>query len=264
MIRGRVEMVGRPEFWETAHDVNPAAFKAANELGVLFQKLRSKPVHGELPVALARIMTVTFNSFGAVTMLLLNGYDSDAMRVVRGMFENEVTAAYLRLHPVLVKDYNDFLYISIQQEIEFLQNKSPDLFAQVPPEHLENAKSEIAAIQDRFKTKKGHWKGSWTDVSVYQMAVDTGREEHYQTLYRWGSGLAHGDITSVVAAFNKESSMIDAHASTEWTRTALMAGHAAVLSVMKDFNDEARFGSEKEIEDAGSEYKAAWNSEISR
>src|SRR6266516_3834825 len=99
---GKVEMVGRPEFWQTANDVNPAAFKAANDLGALFQKLRSKPVRGELPVALARIMTVTFNSFGAVTTLLLNGYDSDAMRIVRGMFENEVTGAYVRLHPELV------------------------------------------------------------------------------------------------------------------------------------------------------------------
>lgn len=255
--------MGNPEFWQVARDVNAAAFLAAHNLTQLFLKLRSKPVRGELSATLSRIMTATFNSFGAVTILVLNGYDTDAMRIVRGMFEAEVIAEYLRKHQEKVKDYNAFLYASIQQEVQLLEETAPELLANnIEPEVLREAGAKFAAVEEQFRHRKGYIKSSWTDASIYQMAVETGREFAYRTLYRWACGISHFDITGLTAQFDEGTGSVDIAPSSKWLPTAMMHGHAAVLSVMKDFNEEAGLGFDADITAAGNEFHEAWKGQF--
>ena len=98
-------------------------------------------------------------------------------------------------------------------------------------------RGDSARIGDRFKTKKGYLRDSWCEKSLYAMAVETERVAAYRTLYRWASGIHHGDVTSLVPQFDHDTLAVDAKPSTEWLITALLTAHAAILSIMKGYND---------------------------
>ena len=115
---GPPKVVGIPEFWPTAYDVNPAGFDAIYALGPLFDKLRNRTVKGKLASTLGRLMTVAYKSLGAVTTLALNGFDADATKIARSMFEYEVIGAYLIKHPDLVDDYFQFVRVSMQEDYD--------------------------------------------------------------------------------------------------------------------------------------------------
>ena len=256
----RVEVVGNPDFWQIAHAVNPQAFLAIQALGILWEMLHSKPVHGALPVAIGRMMDVSFKSLHAVVNLTLNGFDTDAMRVARSMWEYEVISDYLRKNPTLVDDYNDFLFAAIQTELELLLEHAPDLLKTQEPGFVEQAKEQIKAAE-RFRTSKGKLKPSWKDVSIAKMAEDTGRGLAYKSIYRWGSGFVHGDITSIVANFDIQRGHVDVGPSTKYLDLALRTAHHAELCLMTDFNETAGQGLDVDIQNAADAFKAAWTPE---
>src|SRR5262245_34066348 len=139
-----VEGLGNQDFWPTAYAVNPKGYLACKALDPLFERLMVATVHDLLPLTIGRLMAVTFKSLHAVIYLTLNGFDADAMRIARCAFENEVISEYLRLHPELVQDYNEFLFVGISEEYEFLAAHSPDLLRAQPKEFIEDAKKQIA------------------------------------------------------------------------------------------------------------------------
>ena len=254
-MKPQITMVGNPEFCTIAYNVNSLGFDAIHALGLLFEKLRSKGAKGKLAATIGRLMCVTYKSLGAVTTLAFNGFDADAMRIARSMFENEVIASYLRKHPELVDDYLDFIQVSMHKDLEFLQENAPDLLATLPQEALDAIKAQL---DDRFRKKSGKLKNRWTDKRIEDMATETGRGHIYGTVYRWGSGLVHGDVTAFVAGFDQTTGDVDVAPSTQWTHTALMTAHNAVLCLMTDFNEEGELGFDADIAAAVESFKKAW------
>ena len=258
-MNGPPDIVGVPEFWPTAYEVNPAGFDAIYKLNVLFDKLRSKQVRGRLPATIGRLMTVCYKSLGAVTTLSFNGFGTDAMKVARSMFEKEVISDYLRKHPELADDYVDFIHVAVLQDYEYLLEKDPTALKRLPKELLKQVEAD--RTEPRFRDKKGKLKTTWKDKSIKKMAEETGRAEAYRTVYRWGSGLAHGDVTVLAAAFESEARDVDESPSNRWIHTALLVAHAAMLALMTDFNEEGKVGFDKEIQVARDEFEKAWDSE---
>src|SRR5207248_3321660 len=134
-------------------------------------------------------------SLGAVTTLAFNGFDADAMKIARSMFEYEVIGAYLIKHPDLVDDYFEFLRVSMQEDYGWLQQHAPDALTELHEETHKKIAAELGKIDAKFRTKSGGLRKSWKDVQIAEMAIDTAREHVYRSLYRWGSGLVHGDVT---------------------------------------------------------------------
>lgn len=176
------------------------------------------------------------------------------------MFEYEVISSYLRKHPELVDDYNDFLYASCQREFDFLMKQAPELLKNQPPEVVEKMMEQLKNA-DRFRNAKGKIKNSWKDVSIAKMAEETERAHVYQTIYRWGSGFVHGDITSIAAAFDLENGHVMVGPSTNWTYTALRTAHHAMLCLMRDFNEEAKLGFDEDMDNAVEAFKHAWSAD---
>ncbi len=185
------------------------------------------------------------------------------MRIVRGMFEAEVTAEYLRNHPEKLQDYVDFLYVSIMYEIRFLEEKDPQLLAEIiPADALKSVKEQYAKVEHRFKTKRGYDRGSWCDESLYEMADDSGRKDAYSTLYHSASGIHHFDVTGQAAQFDKDTLDVDIAPSAEWLESAMFQAHSSVLSAMKDFNEEAALGFDEDIEAAGNVFREVWKARL--
>ena len=92
---GAEMMVGFPEFWQQAYDVKPAAFQAIKELEPIQVDLLEKYVCDPLHKVTLRLAKITYQSLGALTVLLLNGHGGEGMMVARSMFEASVTIKYL-------------------------------------------------------------------------------------------------------------------------------------------------------------------------
>jgi hypothetical protein len=248
------KVVGIPEFWATAYEVNPAGFDAIYELGLLFQKLRDQRVEGQLPALLGRLMTATYKSLGAVTTLALNGFDADAMKIARSMFEYEVIGAYLRKHPDRVEDYFAFIRVSLHEDYHWIQQHAPEDLTTLHEDTHNRLLAELGKIDSSFRKKSGALKKSWKDVQLAEMAQETDRDPAYRSMYRWGSGLVHGDATML--ASNRGG--IEIEPSTYWTHTALKTAHCAVLSLMADFNEEGKLGLDGEIVSAIKTFLTVW------
>jgi hypothetical protein len=153
--------------------------------------------------------------------------------------------------------------ISCQEEIDLLIEYGPELLESQGPEFLENARERLKPA-DRFRKNNGKLKNSWKDVSIARMAEETGRSIAYRSLYRWGSGMVHGDITSIAASFDLEAGHVDVGPSTKWTHTAVRTAHHAMLCLMMDFNQTAGLGFDAEVQKAEETFKQAWAPENSK
>ena len=203
----------------------------------------------------AALMRVTYKSLRAVTTLTLNGFGADALKIARTMFEYEVIGAYLVKHPERVKDYMAFNRVSMQHEHDWLQEHAPKELDGLSQDTHEAVLAELTRIDPKFRTRKGGHKQSWNEERIRDMAIDTGREHVYRSIYRWASGLIHGDITLFVSA----NEGLEVEPSSEWSRPALMTAHNAAISLMKTFNEQGGFGLVEAVATASVDFKKAWD-----
>ena len=131
---GQVTMVGFQDFWTSAYESKKVAFQAITDLfpvqEELFKKSASEPLHK----VVRGIAKIGYNSLGALTTLLLNGYGNDGMKIARNLFEGAVTTAYLRAHPAEIDDYLDFYHILTKRQLDYLDERDPDRVKALRPE----------------------------------------------------------------------------------------------------------------------------------
>ena len=82
----------------------------------------------------------------------------------------------------------------------------------------------------------------------------------YRTFYPIASGITHGDIRGLFAHANLLNMDIEPAPSDKWIHESLAMGHNAVVRVMKDYNQVAKLGKEKEIDAIYAGFKKAWPS----
>ena len=244
-----IEMVGIPEFWQQAHDVNSAAFQAIKELHPLKAELFSKPVAEPLHKVTRMIAKTTYRSLGALTTLLLNGFGSDGMKIARSMYEAALTTAYLKKHPDQVEDFLDYRPILIKQHLKYLI-EDQDHANKIPCTRRAEIESEYRRVLPRFQNKKGRTRTSWCRKNIYEMADELGAKDLYRSFYNIASSLHHGDVSSLVTQ-NEQTPL-------SWIREALWMGHVCVVTTLTDYNQIAGHGMNEQLDRAGEAFERAW------
>ncbi len=255
--------VGFSDFWQRAHDKFPTFFKSASVELVLigneaFTAPLSEPFH-KLARHLARMV---WNSLTSVLLLVLNGCGVDAMKVARGMFETSITLGYLRLHPECVDDYFDYHFIIQKQRSDFMRDHDPKQLARVPSSLLTKIESDFVKVAPRFRNRAGKLRGSWSNVSIREMAKGVGKEGLYLTFYRFASSMHHGDISGAFAQTQhlQDDDVLDVDIvpSDAWLGEALIIAHGALISVLRDYNEIAKVGIDKIVERADKTFLDTW------
>ena len=172
----KVQMVGFPDFWQTGHHENPAAFKAVAELRQLENALFAKPISEPLHKVMRHLAKVSANSLRALTTLLLNGYGHDGMKIARGIFEASVTVAYLRKHPNELEDYFDFESVLTKRRLDYHDRRYPELVKGLPPERRKEIEDNYVAVVGRFTRNKEYGTPGvralslpWPGMSVWRI-----------------------------------------------------------------------------------------------
>lgn len=254
----RIEMVGFPKFWDTAHAEKPEAFKAINELVSLQNRLFEKPVGEPLHRVVRHLTKIGANSVSALTTLLLNGYGPDAMSIARGILEKSIVVAFLIKHPDKLDDYLDYQYITNKRKMDQYDKRYPEYAAEkMSSTRRQQIEADYAKVEKRFRKGK-NVRYSWSELSVFKMVTDVDMADHYHIIYSEASGIQHGDINGLAAYMTDDFNDIQIAPSSRWIVTALFAGHRGLLSLITHYNDLAQHGFNAELDAAREVFKKTW------
>jgi hypothetical protein len=220
----------------------------------LFGKAISEPLHK----VIRQIAKNTINSLGALTTLLLNGYGNDGMKIVRGMFEYSVLASYLAKHPELLDDYFDYYHVKVKKQLDYFDKYAAHVVKGLLGARRAEIDAEYRRIKSKFTDSKGRLRGSWSKASIRDMASAVGLEEHYLTIYSQAASMHHMDISGLTLHADEKNIDADVAPSLEWIIEALVAGHQSAVMVLKQYNDVAVLGMEKEIDRLRDDFLDAW------
>ena len=251
-----LEMVGFPAFWNQVHDRYPLAFGAIHRLHSIQADLFAKPLEEPLYYVIRHISKVAFNSLGALTIVVLNGYGHDGMKIARSMFEADVTVQYLAKHPHKLDDYLDFHHITTKKNLDYLDKYAPEVVKALPATRRTEIDQDYNNVLPRFTTKRGI-RNSWSDKSVALMAAEVGLAELYPTFYSWASAIHHANISGL-STQTDDSGDVEVAPSLGWVDLALISGHRAALSLLTTFNNVAALGMDNQLEDARQDFQRAW------
>jgi hypothetical protein len=250
------EMVGFPAFWNQVHDKYPLAFAAIHRLHSTQAHIFVKPLDEPLHYVIRHISKVAVNSLGALTIVVLNGYGHDGIKIARSMFEADVTVQYLAKHPDKLDDYLDFHHITTKKTFDYLDKNTPEIVKALPASRRTEIEQEFARVVARFTTKRGV-RSSWSDKSVAQMAAEVGLAEQYETFYSWACAIHHANVSGL-STQTDDSGDVEVAPSLGWVDLALISGHRAALSLLTTFNSVAALGMDKQLEDAHQDFEKAW------
>src|SRR5439155_18069352 len=112
------------EFWQTAYQLQPAAFNEVQRIGALQNRLYTIAPKNQLERVIRHLAKNAMNSLGATATLCLNGYGHDSLKLARSTYEAYLNAAYLEKHPDQLDDYIDFYHILIKQQLDHLEENN--------------------------------------------------------------------------------------------------------------------------------------------
>jgi len=96
--------IGFPDFRAQVYHKYSVPIQEAVQLTELASEMFKKPVSELQHKIIGRLACIVANPLGTVVTLVLNGYGNDAMKIVRGMFEASVIAAFLKKYPAQVQE----------------------------------------------------------------------------------------------------------------------------------------------------------------
>jgi hypothetical protein len=258
----KLEVVGFPDFWQHVHDSYAKSFEAAAELTSIGNEAFNVPLAEPLHKVARHIAKTVWNSFGALMVLVLNGYGPDAMKIARGMFEASVTLGYLRIHPDQVDDYIDFHAVIRKRLHDYMKQSSPDQLGRYSQNVIREIETDFARVAPRFRTKSGRLRASWAKRSLREMSKEVGQEQLYLTFYSFASSLHHSDMSGMVAQTLRTEAEdvldVDIAPSDKWLRESLIIGHGAVVGVLREYNEITKAGLDKIVERSTQLFVDAW------
>lgn len=258
----KLEVVGFPDFWQHVYDTYAKSFEAAAELTLIGNEAFNAPLAEPLPKVARHLAKTVWNSFGAVVILVLNGYGPDAMKIARGMFEASVTLGYLRLHPDQVDDYIDFHVVIRKKFHDHMKQSSPEQLKRYSQDVMREIETDFTRVARRFRTKSGGLRTSWAKKSFREMAKEVGQEALYVTFYKFASSMHHSDMSGMVAQTLRTEAEdvldVDVAPSDKWLKESLVIGHGAVVGVLRAYNEITKAGLDQVVERSTQLFVDAW------
>jgi tetratricopeptide (TPR) repeat protein len=109
-----------------------ALFSADTSLGGIAASLLPIPPQDSFQQTLRYFAASLTNSNSAVVLLCENGHGADAVKLVRAMFESQIAAKYLRMHPAELRDFLEFDTVPRWKRQQFYKLQHPDIYAFFP------------------------------------------------------------------------------------------------------------------------------------
>lgn len=209
------------------------------------------------------------DDFGELLVLSGNGYGVGALKVLRGMYERIVTAAYIAKSPAEARIFVDDDAIKKWTLWRELVKAMPDISSQYSEEQIRGLERRYneARVKRKLeicpKCRQPKTQEAWTRVTMKDMATraDAGLAELYASCYLQGT--FHSHATSYGIGSRLRDTVDGGHTYRDTTereaRMAVLLGHNLILRLLWLQNAYFKLGLDSEIEGALKRFPSIWD-----
>lgn len=225
--------------------------KPLSELLEIQAAILELPVTEPLHQTVRMIIKATTNSLAALSLLALNGYGNDALRLARSIFEGRLTVAYLVKNPNLLDDFLDFHWVLERRLHAHLESTNSTSLQKIGTQKVKEVEGNFNKVKTRFTDKKGKVRRNWCKASLRQMAEEVGMSSSYPSFYASVSSMHHLDARGLALQSGKSQEGrldIKTAPSEGWVKGAIQAGYTDVVFVLKQYTEVANLGFDDALE----------------
>lgn len=181
--------------------------------------------------------------FQEILLLCGNGYGIGAEKLLRGMYERAVTAAYLHEHPEEAQNFLDYEKVSQHKMLKIVEDSlSTDVFRLEQKEKIERNFQEVKErfmITDCKICKTQRLNHTWSKLDFVSMARESG--ELWKLIvpaYYWGLREGHSTVGSIFSRLDAGAAIADqglvfgGESQPERADHALLTAHHILLIVL--------------------------------
>jgi hypothetical protein len=215
-----------------------------------------------------------FEDWQEITILCGNGFGIGALKLVRGMYERQVTSSYLSRHPNEVDDFLDFDFV---QRRKGLNNLRRLYNGEELNRIVSRARQDEIERQYRDVKRDGRYTDtlcgpcgtsrdtmSWTNLSTPDVAQRGGQQldKFYFPLYNKPTLLGHPSLYSLAIRIRDDADgpgfAFDAEGQRSQVGEALSHAHFLLLHVFGTQNDHFHLGADDQLNALLEDYRACW------
>lgn len=246
---------GYQEFWPIAYAQFQRQFEGLKDLmrlGNDMVKAADEKAAEPIEKLVCDLTRMTLSGACEVIVLCGNGCGPGAMKIVRGMYESQWIAKYLRRHPEEVENYVEFSKVSLWRKLRWSQKNTPAKASGIPQAVIKQIEDEYELVKMRFGDRRGGVRWQWSEKSIGQIAEDIGHKLEYELPYAISCSIHHGNFEGLLAHFVSAPGEMgfEPPPSTQWIAKALLSAHANVWYVLDTLNDSCVLGFDAQLEAA--------------
>ena len=210
---------------------------------------------------------IAVDDFSELVILAGNGWGVGALKILRGMYERIVTAAYIAKTPTASRPFGDSFWTHRLKLWNRLSTVDPAIVHRATPEVVETIKTEGKKAQERKNASVCKACGqiktidAWTPLDLASMAKIAGKklEDLYPYAYLDPTSHMHATGAGMSARMiHTDDAWLYKLDTTEEARVALTVGHNLILQNLGIQNEYFALGLEDSIHKRLEAYGPVW------
>jgi len=267
------QLFGFPDEWAKFQERFPAFLKAFDALAGTMNKVRIRaftPRTHPADLTVFFLASLVSEDFAEVWVMAGNGLGTGALKVLRGMYERAVTAAYISQFADEAKRFWKYSSIPHRKLLNHAKELHGLAFLEtvLGADHVKTVEREYQRVKDDFqetlckRCNLTRTMMSWSKLGLPAMAKKAGYgfEHCYYNGYAIPTQQAHSTVLAVTARvkLQPDGPFFDNSVQKVYSALAIMTAHVVVLKMLRVENSHFALGLDSEIRLREAECKAAW------
>jgi uncharacterized protein (DUF4415 family) len=263
---------GFPEEWVAFQQHHARFLESFETLAETMNKVRVRTFTPRSPAdeTVFFLGSLVFEDFTEVWLMAGNGLGTGALKVLRGMYERAVAAAYISRFPDEAKRFWKYGAIALRKVLNHAKvlYGLPYLESVLGADHMKEVEREYQKVHDDFKEtlcKRCNLTRdmiSWSKLGVPDMAKKAGYglEHCYYNGYAIPTQQQHSTVLAVTSRLKLQADgrFFDNSLQKVYAALAVRTAHLVVLKMLRVENVYFALGLDSEIRQREAECKAAW------
>jgi hypothetical protein len=207
------------------------------------------------------------DDFVELLMLAGNARGIGAYKILRGMYERVVTAAFIAANPEEVRPFLSHVSIEKDKLLRRLQELKPGLVDERTPEQAKQFETDLQEAKEFVSSSMCKKCGqpitteAWTRRSLEEMALksDPGLAQSYAYCYLLPTFHSHATALGLEARLRQtETGYTFAETSEKEAQNAVLYGHGVILRLLKLQNTYFKLALDGEVEARWQAFPRVW------
>ena len=230
------------------------------------EQLKSDDLMMAVPVVFS-LGRIAADDFGELLTLAGNGRGIGAYKILRGMYERVVTAAFIAKNPAEARPFLMHSYIQRWKLWKRTVEIKPEIEKKVSPQEIQDLEHEYDEARKQMKSEicktcgQPNTQEAWTRTNLDTMAThtDPSLAAAYAYCYLLPTFHLHATAFGLESRFtHSDKGYSYKELSEEEARTAVLHGHGLILRLLKQQNSYFNLGLDAEIDARWKMFPQIW------